>query len=61
MKTSLKDKVAIVTGGTGGIGTAICKQLADSGAKVATNYRSEEKLKKWQQNDCKGYKFSSLR
>lgn len=56
MNTSLKGKVAIVTGGTGAIGTAICRQLADSGAKVATNYRSEEKLKHWQEEN-KGYSF----
>jgi acetoacetyl-CoA reductase len=56
MKTSLKGKVAIVTGGTGAIGTAICRQLADSGARVATNYRSEEKLKHWQE-ESKGYSF----
>lgn len=49
MKTDLTGKVAIVTGGTGAIGTAICRQLAAAGAKVATNYRSEEKLKHWQQ------------
>ena len=36
-------RVALVTGGTGGIGTAICKRLADLGNKVATNYRNEEK------------------
>ena len=35
-------RVALVTGGTGGIGTAICKKLADMGHKVATNYRNEE-------------------
>ena len=41
-------RVALVTGGTGGIGTAICKRLATSGHKVATNYRNEEKAKAWQ-------------
>lgn len=46
--TNLKDKVALVTGGTGGIGASICLKLAESGAKVATNYRNEEKAKKWQ-------------
>ncbi len=56
MKTSLQGRVAIVTGGTGGIGMAICRQLADSGARVATNYRSEEKLKKAQEAG-KGYAF----
>ena len=42
-------RVALVTGGTGGIGTAICKKLADMGHKVATNYRNEEKAQAWQQ------------
>ncbi len=31
----LKDKVIIVTGGAGGIGSATCKRLAQEGAKVA--------------------------
>ncbi|KRG70912.1 acetoacetyl-CoA reductase [Pseudoxanthomonas dokdonensis] len=42
-------RVALVTGGTGGIGTAICKKLAQMGHKVATNYRNEEKARAWQQ------------
>ena len=42
-------RVALVTGGTGGIGTAICKRLADLGHQVATNYRNEEKARAWQQ------------
>ncbi len=46
--SNLKGKVALVTGGTGGIGAAICLKLAESGAKVATNYRNEEKAKTWQ-------------
>ncbi|MCH8261527.1 MAG: acetoacetyl-CoA reductase [Proteobacteria bacterium] len=46
--SDLKGKVALVTGGTGGIGAAICLKLAESGAKVATNYRNEEKAKAWQ-------------
>jgi len=41
-------KVALVTGGTGGIGTAICEELAAAGYKVATTYRNEEKAKMWQ-------------
>jgi acetoacetyl-CoA reductase len=41
-------RVALVTGGTGGIGTAICKRLAGLGHKVATNYRNEEKARAWQ-------------
>jgi acetoacetyl-CoA reductase len=42
-------RTALVTGGTGGIGTAICKRLADMGHRVATNYRNEEKARAWQQ------------
>ena len=48
MKTDLSGKVALVTGGTGGIGAAICRQLAESGAKVATNYRNKEKAEAFQ-------------
>jgi len=46
--SNLKGKVALVTGGTGGIGAAICLKLAESGAKIATNYRNEEKARAWQ-------------
>jgi acetoacetyl-CoA reductase len=49
MSKWLEGKVALVTGGTGGIGTAICKRLADAGCRVATNYRNEEKTKKWRE------------
>ena len=41
-------RVALVTGGIGGIGTAICRHLAQAGHRVATNYRDETKAKAWQ-------------
>ena len=41
-------RIALVTGGTGGIGTAICRKLVAMGHRVATNYRNEEKAKAWQ-------------
>ena len=52
----MTSRVALVTGGTGGIGTAIVKRLADVGHKVATNYRNEEKARAWQeQMKAQGY------
>ncbi len=42
----LDNKIALVTGGTGGIGTAICQRLADDGAQiVTTSFGGVEKLK----------------
>jgi acetoacetyl-CoA reductase len=43
----MTSRTALVTGGTGGIGTAIIERLAKAGHKVATNYRDEAKAKAW--------------
>jgi 3-oxoacyl-[acyl-carrier protein] reductase len=40
MTTEHKQQVAIVTGGSGGIGSAICTELAKSGCYLVVNYRS---------------------
>lgn len=41
---SLKDKVAVVTGASTGIGAAIATKLAESGVRVVLAARSEDKL-----------------
>ena len=44
MDLKLKDKVVLVTGGTGGIGTAIVKGFLAEGAKVAFSSTSQAKI-----------------
>ncbi len=44
----VKDKVAIVTGASSGIGLAIANLLSSKGAEVALVSRSKEKLEKFQ-------------
>ena len=46
MNISLEHKKALVGGSSGGIGKAIAKQLAESGASVTLMSHSEEKLQK---------------
>jgi len=42
MQTDLNEKTALVIGATGALGTAVCRQLAGSGARVAGDYQDPE-------------------
>ena len=42
-------KIAVITGGTGGIGEIICQRLRDNGYKVIATSNNPENAKNWQQ------------
>jgi acetoacetyl-CoA reductase len=42
-----KQRTVLVTGATGGLGTAMCKKLYNDGFKVVGNYHTKEKAEKW--------------
>lgn len=53
--------VAWVTGGTGGIGTAICEALAKEGYQVVAGYHNPDKAKSWLEGRrAQGYDNISL-
>lgn len=50
--------IALVTGATGGLGTHICKRLADDGYTVCANFHTQKKADEWQQRMIQeGYHF----
>jgi 3-oxoacyl-[acyl-carrier protein] reductase len=50
----LKNKIAIVTGGAGGIGAAICKKLATEGAAIIITYNSNAEKAEKLRNELAG-------
>jgi 3-oxoacyl-[acyl-carrier protein] reductase len=53
MDLNLKDRVALVTGGSHGLGEAICLGLAAEGANVAVNYRRNPEIAETLVNEIK--------
>ena len=51
---NLTDKVALITGGNGGIGFAMAKAIGEAGATVVIAGRNEDKNKKklWYYQKC---------
>ena len=50
--------VALVTGATGGLGTAMCQGLQKDGYRVVAHYRNPEKVKEWQEKmKSEGFDF----
>jgi|TARA_Y100001936_G_scaffold31661_1_gene29702 3-oxoacyl-[acyl-carrier protein] reductase len=66
VKHSMKDKTAIVTGGSHGIGLAIARQLGENGCKVIVCSRTQERLDSTKTEfdksniNCATYKFDAL-
>ena len=56
-------KVALVTGGMGGLGTAMCKSLAQNGYTVVTTYSgNEEKCKNFlEKTKAEGFDFKAFK
>lgn len=54
--------IALVTGATGGLGTDMCKTLADNGYFVIANYRTDNKAEEWQAKmQQEGYSFAMIK
>jgi acetoacetyl-CoA reductase len=54
----LNKRVVLVTGATGGLGTAMCKKLFNEGFHVVGNYRDKNKADAWQKSLLSdGYKI----
>lgn len=54
------NKVALVTGGTGGMGTAICEKLYKDGFTVVANYKDFTRAMKWRE-EAKKFREDQLK
>lgn len=55
----LTDKVALVTGGSRGIGGAICKRLAEGGAHVILTYANSTDQAKMVEEACRSHQVKA--
>ena len=61
MASNEKKRVALVTGATGGLGTAMCKRLYNDGYFVVANYRNPKKAELWKEKmAAEGYNFEMV-
>ena len=60
MHITLKDEVAVVTGGSRGIGAATVKVFVAAGAKVVFNYRRANRAAKEVIQSCKGLEGQAI-
>lgn len=60
MDNFLAGRVALVTGGSRGIGAAICRALASRGAKMAINYRENRQAAERVRNEVEGLGSSGI-
>jgi 3-oxoacyl-[acyl-carrier protein] reductase len=60
MQISLKDEVAVVTGGSRGIGAATVQVFVEAGAKVVFNYHRAFRAAKEVIGNCKGLEGQAM-
>ena len=61
MDLNIRGKVALITGGSHGLGEAICRELAAEGANIAINYRkNKEIVEKLVKEIKKDYKVEAI-